>query len=106
MGMPTDVGIIDTMIGFPTEDFSQYDFIRKQTKDAQSKEEFDFPVEYMFKQVPKELYGVGDPISATLHEMDRFGIEIGLIGAHDETHRLALKQHPDRFVASFGVDPN
>ena len=35
----------------------------------------------MFKNVPKELYGNKDPISVTLHEMDRFGIEIGLIGA-------------------------
>ena len=34
----------------------------------------------------------------TLHEMDRFGIELGLIGVGDDTSRLALKKHPDRFV--------
>ena len=33
MGMPADIGIVDTMIGFPAEDFKQYDFIRKQLKD-------------------------------------------------------------------------
>ena len=76
--MPTDIGIVDTMIGFPAEDFALYDFIRDQLKDPSAK--FDFPVEYMFKTVPKELYGAGDPIAITLGEMDRFGVEVGLIG--------------------------
>ena len=31
----------------------------------------------MFKDVPKELYGAGDPITLTLREMDRFGVELG-----------------------------
>ncbi len=104
--MPTNVGIIDCMIGFPATDFSQYDFIRKQTKDKQSNEEFDFPVEYMFKHVPKELYGTDDPISVTLHQMDKFGIERGMIGARDEVSRAAIKRHPDRFIPSSNVDPN
>jgi uncharacterized protein len=104
MGMPTDIGIVDTMIGFPAEDFKMYDFIRAQLKDPSAK--FDFPVEYMFKNVPKELYGANDPIAVTLHEMDRFGIEIGLIGAGGEVGTKALKDHPDRFVPIGGVDPN
>ena len=33
MGMPADIGIIDTMIGFPT-DFEHYDFIRKQVEEG------------------------------------------------------------------------
>jgi hypothetical protein len=52
MGMPSGIGIVDTMIGFPHEGFGQYDFIRKQTKDRSSREEMEFPVEYMFKNVP------------------------------------------------------
>jgi len=76
--MPAGVGIVDTMIGFPASDFSQYDFIRAQLKDGST--DMDFPVEYMFKNVPKELYGNKDPVSVTLHEMDRFGIDVGLIG--------------------------
>ena len=44
MGMPSDVGIIDCMIGFAASDFSQYEFIRKQLKDAQSKDGYDFSV--------------------------------------------------------------
>ena len=102
--MPKGIGIVDTMIGFPANDFSQYDFIRKQLKDGST--DLDFPVEYMFKNVPKELYGNKDPISVTLHEMDRFGVEIGLIGAGGDVSLKALQTYPDRFVAQGGVDPN
>ena len=104
MVVPKGIGIVDTMIGFPANDFSQYDFIRKQLKDGST--DLDFPVEYMFKNVPKELYGNKDPISVTLHEMDRFGVEIGLIGAGGDVSRKALQTYPDRFVAQGGVDPN
>ncbi|MCA9510688.1 MAG: amidohydrolase family protein [Myxococcota bacterium] len=106
MPMPSGIGIIDTMISFPTSDFSQYDFIRKQLKDAQSRDSYDFPVEYMFKNVPKELYGASNPIDITLHEMDRYGIEMGLIGVESEVSQRALKDHPDRFLAQGNVDPN
>jgi len=104
MAMPTDIGIVDTMIGFPASDFAQYDFIREQLKDGSK--DFEFPVEYMFKQVPKELYGRKDPVAITLHEMDRFGVEVGLVGCGDEVSQKALKDHADRFVASGWVDPN
>ena len=106
MGMPAGLPIVDTMIGFPHEGFEQYDSIRKQTKDRNSKEEMEFPAEYMFKDVPKDL-PTDDPISVTLHEMDKYGIEVGLIGVSDATSRLALKRHPDRFVPSGNIpDPN
>jgi len=104
MSMPADIGIVDTMIGFPASDFKQYDFIREQLKDGST--DFEFPVEYMFRQVPKELYGAEDPITLTLNEMDRYGIEIGVIGAGGEVSTKALKDHPDRFRAMGHVDPN
>jgi predicted TIM-barrel fold metal-dependent hydrolase len=106
MAMPKNIPIIDCMIGFPARDFARYDFIRKQLRDKQSKEEFDFPVEYMFKHVPKELYGAENPIAITLHEMDRFGVERGMIGLGGDVSERALKDHPDRFFASLDVDPN
>jgi predicted TIM-barrel fold metal-dependent hydrolase len=106
MGMPSNIGIVDTMIGFPHEGSGQYDFIRKQTKDRSSREEMEFPAEYMFRNVPKDL-PTSDPISVTLHEMDRFGIEYGLIGVSDEMSRVALRKHPDRFLPSASIDdPN
>ena len=106
MAGPHGLPVIDTMIGFPKEGFEQYDFIRQQTKDRESKENLEFPVEYMFKQVPKEL-AAHDPISVTLHQMDQFGVEKGMVGVSDETAQLALKRHPDRFIASGAIfDPN
>ncbi|MQY29121.1 hypothetical protein NRB56_47100 [Nocardia sp. RB56] len=103
--MPTGIPIVDTMIGFPHEGFGQYDFIRKQTRDSGS-DAMEFPVEYMFKEVPKDL-PTTDPVSVTLREMDRYGIEIGVIGCGDELSRLALKRHPDRFVPTGSIDdPN
>ena len=105
MAMPSDIGIIDTMIGFPGPDFSTYEFIRTQLKDSESAG-FDFPVEYMFKGVPKEKVGADDPIGVTLAEMDAHGIEIGLVGCEGEIGRKALVDHPDRFVGSCQVDAN
>jgi hypothetical protein len=106
MAFPAGLPIIDTMIDFPREGFEQYDFIRRQTKDRESKEQMEFPVEYMFKGVPKDL-PTSDPVSVTLHEMDRYGIERGMIGSSGELARLALKRHPDRFIASATIeDPN
>jgi predicted TIM-barrel fold metal-dependent hydrolase len=107
MGMPSNIGIIDTMIGFPHENMAEtYAFITRQTKDRESQEQFEFPVEYMFKNVPEQaLAREGDPIAVTLREMDRWGVERGLIGVND-IGALALKQHPDRFIASTTFDPN
>jgi predicted TIM-barrel fold metal-dependent hydrolase len=110
MGMPENVGIVDTMIGFPHPDMKEvYRFITRQTKDAESKEDFEFPVEYMFKDVPeKGLTGSEDPIAITLREMDLWGVEKGLIGVGDREGlgAKALSQHPDRFIPSSSIDPN
>jgi predicted TIM-barrel fold metal-dependent hydrolase len=106
--MPGPVGlpVIDTMIGFPHEGSAQYDFIRKQTKDRESKEDFEFPVEYMFKDVPQGL-STDDPVSLVLQQMDRFGIEKAMIGVGEDSAQLALKTFPDRFVPSGALaDPN
>ena len=110
--MPADIGIVDTMIGFPSPDMKEtYRFITRQTKDKESKEDFEFPVEYMFKDVPdKELTKGDDPVAITLAEMDRWGIEKGMIGVGGgplrEITERALGQHPDRFIGSVNVDPN
>ena len=64
MAMPTDVPIIDCMISFPINDKKAlYSFITKQTKDTQSKDEYKFPVEYMFKDVPDEHDSDEDPVA-------------------------------------------
>jgi predicted TIM-barrel fold metal-dependent hydrolase len=97
--------VIDTMIGFPAAGPGHYDFIKRQAKDDQTRSEFEFPVEYMFKGVPKDL-PTDDPIAVTLREMDRFGITHAMIGVSGDTSREALRRHPDRFIASFEMDAN
>ncbi|MFP4553634.1 MAG: amidohydrolase family protein [Actinomycetota bacterium] len=110
MGKPSGVGIIDTMIGFPAADPSQqYAFITQQTKDRESKEQFSFPAQYMFKDVPNDkLSGSNDPIGYTLEQMDKWGVERGLIGVSldDSVGAEALKRYPDRFIPSASCDPN
>jgi uncharacterized protein len=107
MGMPTDIGIIDCMIGFKNVDVhGAYDFMRPLLKDKQSNEEFQFPVEYMFKQVPDGIDPHADAVDETLRQMDRYGVEKGLVGVHDETGQRAVKLFPDRFIPSAGADGN
>jgi uncharacterized protein len=110
MGVPAGIGVIDTLIGFPHGDMKEaYAFITRQTKDRQSAQEFAFPVEYMFKEVPeRDMTGADDPVAVTLTEMDRWGVERGLIGVDDAggPGEDAIKRYPDRFIPSAGCDPN
>jgi predicted TIM-barrel fold metal-dependent hydrolase len=106
MTMPSGIGVVDLMIGFPSGQARRnYDFIAQQLKDDESKN-FEFPVEYMFKQVPNHLEEGQDPIAVTLGEMDRYGVDIGVVGLGGKTAARALKEHPTRFRASQEVDPN
>jgi predicted TIM-barrel fold metal-dependent hydrolase len=104
--MPTDVGVVDLMIGFPAEDARRhYDFMKANLKDAESAE-MEFPAEYMFKQVPNHKEPDDDAVAITLAEMDRFGIDKGLVGLGPGASKQALADHPDRFVAGVEIDPN
>ncbi len=107
MAMPKDQPIIDTMIGFPMGSKKEvYNFITKQLKDADSKENFTFPAQYMFKNVPDEAHDGEDPIKVTLDQMDKYNIAIGMISADGEQGQRALTNHPDRFVGCLSIDPN
>jgi predicted TIM-barrel fold metal-dependent hydrolase len=109
MAMPTDIGAIDTMIGFPKADRREvYKFLAPHLRDTESKEEFSFPAQYMFKDLPPEVDANVDTVTITLDNMDRYGVAQGVIGVTpDRADAIrALEQHPDRFVASCAVDPN
>jgi uncharacterized protein len=104
--MPSGIGIVDLMIGFPSEHPRQkYGSLRTLTKDAES-QEMAFPAEYMFKDVPDALGRGQDPIGETLAAMDRHGIAIGLVGLRGQLTQKALALHPERFAASLEIDPN
>jgi hypothetical protein len=107
MGMPRDIGIIDLMLGLPLRDPAKtYAFLKKNVHDRESKEEFKFPAEYMFKGVPHDFGKEGDPVEVTLKEMDRWGVERAMLGLGSEDGLRAAHQHPDRFFLSAVVDPN
>jgi hypothetical protein len=108
MAAPFDVGVIDTMIGFPAGDMKElYAFITRQARDRESREDFEFPVEYMFKDVPdKRLRDVADPVAVTLGEMDRWGVEKGVVGVGGGPGVDAVRRYPDRFIPSISPDPN
>jgi predicted TIM-barrel fold metal-dependent hydrolase len=108
MGMPSDIGIIDTMVGFPKQDRREaYRFLAPHLRDKESLEEFSFPAQYMFKDLPPELDDNIDPVAVVLDNLDRFGVEQAMVGvAADRDHAIrALADHPDRFIGSFAVDP-
>jgi len=108
-GMPTDVPIIDTMIGFPSTDRREvYKFLAPALRDAESKEDFKMPAQYMFKDIPGELDEGVDPVAVTLDNMDRYGVAQGLINVGNEVReepRRAIRSHPDRFLGLVDIDP-
>lgn len=112
-GPSAGIGIVDTLIGFPSVDVrASHGAIFAQTRDKESRESFTTPVEYMFHDTPEVAMEAerddDDPIATTLREMDRWGVDVGLIGVTDPdgVARQALAKHPDRFVGSWTMDPN
>jgi predicted TIM-barrel fold metal-dependent hydrolase len=103
-------GIVDTMIGFPTDPDQLFATMKRQLlRDRESKEDMVMPAAYMFHDVPShEVDANTDPVAVTLAEMDRFGIEVGLVSlsAARPAAERALTEHPERFVASWTIDPN
>jgi predicted TIM-barrel fold metal-dependent hydrolase len=108
MTMPTDLGAIDLMMGIPEGSKKDwYRFLRAGFMDSESGE-MEFPVQYMFKDVPSDLDESVDPVAATLGEMDHFNIERAMLGISFErsTSLRAIEEHPDRFFGSYEVNPN
>ena len=109
MGMPTDIGIVDLGNGFPFQSIeakmATYDFFRPLLKDAQSQREFEFPAQYMFKDVPDVISPDEDPVQWIVDKMDAFGIEIGVTGLSENGIR-AKREHPGRFFLTGRADPN
>jgi uncharacterized protein len=75
--------------------------------DEESREQFDFPAQYMFKNIPTTRASA-DYVGIVLDEMDKWGVEramVGVSGMNNDGVR-ALKEHPDRFFGSYEVNPN
>ena len=76
MNYPKKPPIIDLMMGIPSdEDRSDwYEFMKPLFLDDESKKMFSFPVEYMFKDVPKKGKQKDFPLYV-IQQMDKFGIK-------------------------------
>ena len=109
MPMPTDLGIVDLGIGFPyrshEEKRAAYDFFRPLLKDTQSAKEFEFPAQYMFKDVPDVVGPDVDPVAWVVEKMDEFHIEMAKTGMSPNGIR-AKREHPGRFFLNMSVDPH
>ncbi len=103
-------GVLDLMMGIPATAAERkeqhYDKFASQILDKEAREKFTFPAQYMFKDIPN-YDEIDDPIELLLTEMNRFKITHGMINvATNEKARRAIREHPDRFIASWDVDPN
>jgi predicted TIM-barrel fold metal-dependent hydrolase len=105
--VPAGIAVIDTMIGLPNADRrSWYTSMSDMLRDEGSKT-FQHPAGYMFKDTPT-VRREPDSIDRLLAEMDRFGIERGLVPVTltDDLHVRAIEEHPDRLSGSVELDPN
>ena len=108
MTMPSDIKIIDLMLGVPGDDNSQwYEFIKPLLMDEESRTMFKMPAQYMFKDIP-DTGKKDDYIAYTVAMLDQFNIEKAMTGVdeHNAVNLEALKRYPDRFVASYEANPN
>jgi predicted TIM-barrel fold metal-dependent hydrolase len=106
--MPTGIGVIDLMLSIPTADTSQwYEFMKPLLRDRESREQFKMPAEYMFRNIPGFAPGA-DMLKLVVGEMDKHGIERAMLNVDDgaEASIRALKEYPERFFASYEVNPN
>jgi predicted TIM-barrel fold metal-dependent hydrolase len=109
VALPAGIGVIDLMVGMPPGpgDRAALELLRPQLRDRESLEAMEFPAQYLFGDLPEARFAA-DPLGAILREMDRFGVERGMIPvtADNDVAQRALRDHPDRFFGSCAVDPN
>jgi uncharacterized protein len=101
---------IDLMLNIPGEDHrAWYAFMKPLLLDRESREQFEMPAQYLFKDLP-QVGPQADYAAYTVAEMDRHGIDRAMIGVDDgpdeSPNRQALRRFPDRFFASYQADPN
>jgi len=109
MSINKDLFTVDLMLGIPEqEDRSDwYTFMEPLLRDEESKSMFKMPAQYMFKDIP-ETGSHDDFIQYTLDQMDKFHINMAMVGFHEssEVKIKAGKDHPDRFFFDMPVNPN
>ncbi len=110
MTFPTGVGAIDLMLNLPgsgEEQRAWYDFMKPLLLDQESRERFEMPAQYLFKDLPR-IDAQDDYVAYTVAEMDRYGVARAMIGCDGAPSPAldALTRYPDRFFASYHANPN
>ena len=100
-----EIGIVDLMIGFPKKHAADhYQFLAGAVKDAESKT-MAMPAQYMFTEVPDDVGTEADTVAMLLADMDRCGVERGMVHMGSEESIRALRDHPDRIIPCVDADP-
>ncbi len=103
MSRPTDVAVIDTLMGFrAASNIPSIAGIRPGTGKGNT-------IGYMFKDMPANATGqwsLGASVDETVAKMDIHGIDVALVNLTNDATKLALTKYPERFAASLSVDPN
>lgn len=108
MPVPQGLGVIDTMIGMPSGDRRWWArSMAPLLLDEGSKGEFQHAASYMYKELPPEPEMGEDPVAVLLREMDSYGVAQGLLPVtpEDAVATRAIRDHPDRLIGSYLVDP-
>ena len=107
MAIPDDIPVIDLCLNIPGEDNSHwYEFIKPMLMDQESRDFFEMPAQYMFKNIP-DIGEKSDFISYTISEMDKYNIHQAMLDVDEDNdvNNEALKRYPDRFFSSLAVKP-
>jgi predicted TIM-barrel fold metal-dependent hydrolase len=105
------VGAIDLMLNVPGEDQrGWYEFMKPLFLDQDSRERFEMPAQYMFKDIPK-VGAQDDYVAYTVQEMDKHGVARAMVGldgpaGRDTPNAQAVKRYPERFFGSYQANPN
>jgi uncharacterized protein len=109
MPMPRDVKIVDLMVGIPVSETNEewYQQFRPLLMDAESREQFKMPAQYLFKDIPK-LKTTRDYVGFLVGELDRYGIDVALVGCAENSAAAAAarRDFPQRFIFDYPANPN
>lgn len=87
-----EIAIVDTMIGFAASAGGDRELPQVRAAHRGTAHTAD----YMFREVPDDQ--PFDAVAATLEEMDRYGVAVGLVNTGRPEAIDAAQRHPDRFV--------
>lgn len=109
MVVPKDIRIIDLMMNIPTDEHNVGGYAAFQTmqKDAESRDGFKMPAQYMFKNIPSLGNDPTKYVDAIVAEMDKYNIESAMIPLGDGLRHPEIKERfADRFHFTTSIDPN